>query len=183
MARSLIPLCVVAAVAISLFAGHLHAGDDGAATTTRREFRQSNVYPYTFQPVSYLETGGPKQMRFALLQGECSHREAPALPTPTPAPEKTAAPEPAEQKEPAPDASPAPANPNPTPVPPAFPPPANAPAAGGPDLTKMPDEVMNVFKNPYNAGPRGPHLFDPIFEPGYNEGPKSKATYEVSDKP
>ncbi len=47
----------------------------------------------------------------------------------------------------------------------------------------MPDEVMSYFKNPYNSAPRGPHLFDPIFEPGYHEGPKSKATYQLSDKP
>jgi hypothetical protein len=47
----------------------------------------------------------------------------------------------------------------------------------------MPDEVMSYFKNPYNSGPRGPHLFDPIFEPGYHEGPPSKASYQTSDKP
>jgi hypothetical protein len=79
--------------------------------------------------------------------------------------------------------SPAPSHPNPNHESPAYPPPANAPVAGSPDLNKVPEEVMSYFKNPYNAGPHGPHLFDPIFEPGYHDGPKSKATYQETVKP
>jgi hypothetical protein len=178
MIRLLIPIFVVASLALSLFPGQLAAGD-GGTPAPRREFRQSEVYPYTFVPVSYLETGGPKRMRFAQLEADCSHRDAPALPSPTPIPESKPETENPEGKA-APAAT---ASPTPVAVAPAFPPPVNAPAAGGPDLTRMPDEVMSYFKNPYNSGPRGPHLFDPIFEPGYHQGPQSKATYELSDKP
>ena len=182
MARFFIPILVVAGFAFSLLPSPLHAGDDGVPAP-RREFRQSNAYPFTFVPISYLATGGPKGMRFSEPQAQCSHRDAPPLPAATPAPTSEPASETPEKKGPAPVTTPAPANPTPTPVAPAFPPPTNAPTAGGPDLTTMPEEVMNYFKNPYNSSPRGPHLFDPIFEPGYHQGPTSKATYQLSDKP
>jgi hypothetical protein len=167
-----------AALTILPLGASLQAGDDGAA---RREFRQSAAYPYTFVPVSYLETGGPKIMRYAEAEAGCAHHDAPLLPTPTPTPSPKQDAKPEEKKEAAPAASPVPGEPTHSPA--AFPPPENAPAAGTADLTKMPDEVMSYFKNPYNAGPRGHHLFDPIFEPGYHEGPKSKATYQLTDKP
>ncbi len=169
-----------ALLAIALFPSRLPAGDGGGPPAPRQEFRQSTVYPYIFVPVSYLETGGPKQMRFARAIAECAHRDPPPLPAATPAPAISPIVDLPENKEPAPIVTVVPVAP---PTPPAFPPPVDAPAAGGPDLTKMPDEVVTYFKNPYNSGPRGPHLFDPIFEPGYHEGPKSKASYEVTDKP
>ena len=182
MARLLASIFVVA---FSLLPSLLQAGsDEPEPVVARREFRQSNVYPYVFEPVSYLVTGGPKAMRFAQAETECAHRDAPALPiaTPTPTPESKMPPGGPEPDAAAPVAKPAPVAVEPTPIAPAFPPPANAQAAGRPDLSKMPDEVMNYFKNPY-SGPRGPHLFDPIFEPGYHEGPASKATYQETDKP
>jgi len=182
MAKSLIPLVCAASLALLLCPARVWAGDGGEP---RREFRQSNVYPYIFEPVSYLQTGGPKVMRFAPAQAECAHRDAPLLPAPTatPTPASKAVTESTDQKETATAATPIPAQATPSPVPPAYPPPHDAPAAGGPDLNRVPEEVMSYFKNPYNAGPRGPHLFDPIFEPGYHEGPQSKATYQLSDKP
>jgi hypothetical protein len=169
-----------AAMTVLPLGAPLRAGDDGGP---RREFHQSAAYPYTFVPVSYLETGGPKMMRYAETEPGCAHHDAPLLPTPSPTPTPTAkADEKAEaKKEVAPAVSPVPAQPTPPPA--AYPPPEDAPAAGNPDLTRMPEEVMSYFKNPYNAGPRGHHLFDPIFEPGYHEGPKSKATYHLTDKP
>lgn len=179
MIRFLIPIFLGASLALCFFPNQLAAGD-GGGPAPRREFRQSEVYPYTFVPVSYLETGGPKAMRFAQLDADCSHRDAPALPSPTPIPESKPVIENPESNNASTTTT---AGPTPAAVAPAFPPPANAPAAGGADLTRMPDEVMSYFKNPYNSGPRGPHLFDPIFEPGYHQGPQSKATYELSDKP
>ena len=168
-------------VAVLSLPSLLCAGDDGVQP--RREFRQSTAYPYVFEPVSYLATAGPKPMRFTQVEPGCSRRDAPLLPVPTPSPEPDHAAVPAEPTAAAPATSPAPVAPEPTPIPPAFPPPTNAQSAGSPDLNKMPDEVMTYFKNPYNSGPRGPHLFDPIFEPGYHQGPASKASYEVTDKP
>jgi len=182
MARFPTPFLHVVGFALLLFAAQLRAGDGGE----RREFRQSSAYPYTFVPVSYLQTGGPKDMRFAPAQMECAHRDAPLLltPTPTPSPANKTTTETTDKVQTTVAASsPAPLQPTPILEHPAYPPPLNAPAAGSPDLTKMPEEVMSYFRNPYNAGVRGPHLFDPIFEPGYHEGPKSKATYQLSDKP
>jgi hypothetical protein len=179
MIRFLIPIFLVASLALSFFPGQLKAGD-GGVPAPRREFRQSEGYPYTFVPVTYLETGGPKGMRFAQHEGDCSHRDAPALPSPTPIPESKPVTEYPESQAAATTAA---TGPTPVAVAPAFPPPANAPSAAGPDLTRMPDEVMSYFKNPYNSEPRGAHLFDPIFEPVYHQGPQSKATYQLSDKP
>jgi hypothetical protein len=180
MAKFVSPFLSLVGVALWFPLSQVQAGD---GNEPRREFRQSSVYPYTFLPVSYLQTGGPKAMRFAAAQGECAHRDAPLLPSPTPAPSpitKTTAESTQEAHTIVAASSPAP---TPNLPPPAYPPPTNAPAAGGPDFSKVPDEVMSYFKNPYNVGPHGPHLFDPIFEPGYSEGPKSQATFQVSDKP
>ena len=149
------------------------AGDDTIQTTTRREFKQSTSYPYIFVATGYLETEGPKPMRFAAAVAECANRAAPLLP-PLPPPLNRVIP--VEPPPPAPAATPAS-------VPAAFPPPANGPAARGPDLTKMPEEVMSYFKNPYDSAPRGSHLFDPIFEPSMKQGPRSKATYRVEAQP
>src|SRR5689334_2660074 len=183
MVKFLIPLAGAIGVALPLFPALVRAGDGGEP---RREFRQSSSYPYTFVPVSYLQTGGPKDMRFGPRLGECSYRDAPLLPaaTPTPTPATKTTTETTEKVETTVAASsPAPVHPPPVGDSPAYPPPAHAPAAGSPDLNRMPEEIMSYFRNPYNAGPHGPHLFDPIFEPGYHEGPKSKATYQLSDKP
>jgi hypothetical protein len=184
MARFFVILFLLAAAGILLLAGPIQAGDDGRPAP-RKVFRESPVYPYTFVPVSYLETGGPKMMRYAESEGGCAHRDAPLLPSPTPvpSPKKEAKSEDTEKKETTPAATPIHSQHTPAPGEPAFPPPENAPAAGTPDLTRTPDEVMSYFKNPYNAGTRGRHLFDPIFDPGYHDGPKSKASYQLTDKP
>jgi hypothetical protein len=124
-----------AAMTVLPLGAPLRAGDDGGP---RREFHQSAAYPYTFVPVSYLETGGPKMMRYAETEPGCAHHDAPLLPTPSPTPTPTAkADEKAEaKKEVAPAVSPVPAQPTPPPA--AYPPPEDAPAAGNPDLTRMP---------------------------------------------
>ena len=41
--------------------GSAQAGD---GTVERREFKQSQTYPYVFRPVCYLATSGPVPMRF-----------------------------------------------------------------------------------------------------------------------
>lgn len=188
MQKFLTPVIVAINVAVFIIPAPVKAGGgDDKNVVVRREFHESSGYPYVFVPVSYLETGGPNKMRFAQVQAECSHRDAPPLPaatpTPTPTVKSTESPTEPEMKDSHTASAAAATEPRPTPIPPAFPPPTDAPAAGGPDLTKVPDEVMSYFKNPYNSGPRGPHLFDPIFEPTYHQGPPSKATYELSDKP
>src|SRR5689334_238327 len=72
-----------AGLALAFLSPQVQAGDGGEP---RREFRQSSSYPYTFVPVSYLQTGGPKDMRSAPVIGECAHREGPLLPAATPSP-------------------------------------------------------------------------------------------------
>jgi len=183
MTKLLLSLCLAATSAIALVPSGVKAGDGEAAP--RRVFRQSSEYPYVFVPVSYLEQG-PKAMRFAAVEAECAHRNAPLLPSPTPVPTPATKPEeePRAEKEKRPAPSPSPAgSPAQRPVPPEFPPPVNSPQSGGPDLSKMPDDVTGYFKNPYNSVTHGRHLFDPIFEPAYHEGPKTKATYQLTDKP
>jgi hypothetical protein len=160
-----------------IFASASFAGDSTDPAAPRKEFRQRRDYPFTFEAVSYLAVEGPKPMRFAEAQPECGNHDAPPLPAPKPTPEKkVAVTASGDSKKTETQKAMSTTNP------PAFPPPANAPSVGGPDLTKMPDDVMTYFKNPYNAGPRGEHLFDPIFEPGMSQGPPSKATYHLQDK-
>jgi hypothetical protein len=152
-------------------------------TTVRREFKQLTIYPYIFVPVPYLERGAPVPMHFGPPAADCSHRDAPQLP-----PVKTAT----AQKPAAPadaHAEAAPAEPEPsdesktaaasTPAP-AYPPPANAPTQSSqPSLTRIPDEVLGYFKDPYIVAPHSHIFFDPIFEPAkMHTAPPSKATYE-----
>jgi hypothetical protein len=77
---------------------------------------------------------------------------------------------------PAPEVAPAPA----TAVDPAFPAPTDAqpPKPSTHDFSKVPDEVLEYFKNTEGRPLRRDYLFDPIFQPALpNDLPKSKATY------
>lgn len=154
----------------------------------RKEFRQSSTYPFVFEPVCYLENGGPLPLRFGAPIADCSHRDAPPLPKP---PENKAEQPAAGETEPlktetettqaksspvdveAQSKASAPAG--------AYPPQTSTPAAlppDKPDFTKAPEEVMEYYKNPYKAPDPNRHLFDPIFEPAVvHKGPPSKATY------
>jgi hypothetical protein len=47
------------------------------------------------------------------------------------------------------------------------------------DFSRVPDEVLDFFKNTEGRPIRRAYLFDPIFQPAIpNELPKSKATYQ-----
>lgn len=145
------------------------AGD--AVAAPRKQFRQSTGYPFVFRPECYLATTGPAPLRFATAAPACDERsKAPKLPAPTPKPEPPKSD----------DAKSAPAQEAPAPGPaPAYPPPANGPAnRDQADLTRVPDEVLEFFRDGGAHSATRHYLFDPIFMPAQpNELPKSKATY------
>ncbi len=152
-------------------------GDD---LTPRKTFRQGTTYPFIFRPECYLPTFGPVPLRFAMPAPECHARRAPAL---TPAAKGLPKEEPAAPVETT--------TPPPAPVPdlglgapsaldPAFPAPVDAqpPKPSNHDFSKVPDEVLEYFKNTEGRPLRRDYLFDPIFQPALpNDLPKSKATY------
>ena len=64
---------------------------------------------------------------------------------------------------------------------PAFPAPTDAqpPKTSTHDFSKVPDEVLEYFKNTEGRPLRRDYLFDPIFQPALpNDLPKSKAIYQ-----
>jgi len=172
--------------------------DQTGKTPERKEFHMSAIYPYVFSPKGYLQTEEPMPMRYGEPAIDTIHRAAPKLPvaaegTPPPDPKQVeasqkkaaevaaaqAAAEAAAAKnehvEVATAAGPA-----------AYPVPDNGPNGipkGGADFTKMPDEVVGYFRNPYNFVPDSHRFFDPIFEPAEpqnaQQGPQSSATYVV----
>jgi hypothetical protein len=159
--------------------GTAHAGE---TMVERKEFKQSQSYPYVFRPACYLTTSGPVPLRFAVNPPECGDRRAPKLTAAAksnPKPEIAVAldaPSPGLAKEPIPAAIP------PQPVsstPPAFPPPTNAPAPKPPavDFSQFPADLVEAFKKGREAGDTRNYLFDPIFQPALPDDlPKSKAT-------
>jgi len=165
-------------LALLLPAAAAWAGGDDVAP--RKSFRQSSTYPFVFRPESYLATGGPVPMRFGPPPPPCHERRAPSL---TPAAQGVPREEPAipvEKTPPAPE--PEPVEPEPATPEPLFPPPTDAPAPqpGAHDFSKVPDEVLEYFKNAEGRPLRRDYLFDPIFQPALpNDLPKSKATYRV----
>lgn len=148
-----------------LFGGHALAGDPVVA---RQEFKESLTYPFIFKAEGYLASKGPLPMRFGNVGPGCEQRQPPPPPV-------------ISKKEPAPDA------PTPDEKPPTAPAgPAEsttdtttleAPAKREqPDFSKVPDEVLNFFKNTEGRPVRRAYLFDPIFQPVTpDELPKSKA--------
>ena len=164
--------------------GSAQAGD---GTVERREFKQSQTYPYVFRPVCYLATSGPVPMRFSVSPPECGERSAPKLRPAarnTPKPEVPAtieAPIPglAEPEPPPPQPPPPPAAPTTSTNPPAYPPPTNAPAPKPPsvDFSQFPAELVEAFKKGRESADSRNYLFDPIFLPAVpNDLPTSKAT-------
>lgn len=153
----------------------------GNDLTPRKQFRQSPTYPFIFRPECYLATSGPVPLRFGAPAPECHARRAPAL---TPAAKGLPKEEPAApvEKEAAPTTPPPDLAPPAPPPDPAFPAPidAQAPKPGTHDFSKVPDEVLEYFKNTEGRPLRRDYLFDPIFLPALpNDLPKSKATYRV----
>jgi hypothetical protein len=53
------------------------------------------------------------------------------------------------------------------------------PKSSAHDFSKLPDEVLEYFKNTEGRPLRRDYLFDPIFQPALpNDLPKSKAIYQ-----
>lgn len=170
---------------LGLLASGMAAQAGGTDLTPRKQFRQSSTYPFIFRPECYLANRGPAPLRFAAAGPECHERRAPAL---TQAAKGVVEEKPALPVEPpAPAPAPAPAAPDlAAPIPlgpePAFPAPTDAqpPKTGTHDFSKVPDEVLEYFKNTEGRPLRRDYLFDPIFMPALpNDLPKSKATYRV----
>ncbi len=165
------PLCLALCTA-----GAVHAGE---TMVERKEFKQSDTYPYVFRPICYLATSGPVPLRFAVSPPDCGDRRPPKLPA---AAKNTPKPEPAPAPIPPPAAEPAPAvtaTSEATPAP-AYPPPQNAPAPKSPtvDFSQFPIELVEAFKKGREGAETRNYLFDPIFQPALPDDlPKSKATY------
>ncbi len=155
--RTVIGLLFVAAL-------EAHAGD---AVIPRKIFKESSHSPPVFRADGYLVSAGPPPLRFSAEKPPCGDRSAPPL---TDAAKGSAKKEPAAVEEKIVD-----------PPAPAFPPPADAqlPKRDGHDFSRVPDEVLDFFKNTEGRPMRRAYLFDPIFEPAQpHELPKSKATIQ-----
>ena len=148
-----------------LLCGMARAGDP---VVPRKQFRESSAYPFVFKPESYLTGRGPLPMRFASAGPSCEARRPPAPPV--------LAKSEATSETPVPGAKPPgeqPAEPVPAPS-------AHVEASQkreAPDFSKVPDEVLDFFKNTEGRPVRRAYLFDPIFQPVTPDDlPKSKAT-------
>ncbi len=154
----------------------------GETMVERKEFKQSQTYPYVFRPVCYLATSGPVPLRFSVNAPDCGDRHPPKLPAAakkTPKPEVASnsdSPIPGIASEPTPPPIPPPPA---TATPPAFPPPTNAPAPKptAVDFSQFPADLVEAFKKGRETGDTRNYLFDPIFQPALPDDlPKSKAT-------
>ena len=145
--------------------GLARAGDP---VVPRKQFKESVSYPFVFKPESYLAGRGPLPLRFASAGPSCEARRPPAPPVIA---KSEAATEPsATSAKPSADTQPEPA---PVPAAQSEAPPKREP----PDFSKVPDEVLDFFKNTEGRPIRRAYLFDPIFQPVTpDELPKSKAT-------
>ena len=134
----------------------------------RQQFKETVAYPFIFKPAGYLTDRGPLPMRFAAAGVPCGARQPPAPPilakkeTPSEAPvtdAKPAADQPAETTDSESGVV------------------ETSAKHEHPDFAKVPDEVLDFFKNTEGRPIRRAYLFDPIFQPVTpNEAPKSKAT-------
>ena len=142
-----------------LLCGLARAGDP---VVPRKQFRESSAYPFVFKPESYLAGRGPLPMRFASAGPSCEARRPPAPPAIA---KSEAAAEPTAAK---PATEPAPALAAQV---------ETTPKREPPDFSKVPDEVLDFFKNTEGRPVRRAYLFDPIFQPVTPDDlPKSKAT-------
>ncbi len=145
--------------------GAARAGDP---IVPRKQFKEAAGYPYVFKPESYIASRGPLPMRFAGAGPSCEARRPPAPPVIAKS-EAVNEPRNADPK--------APSEPQPEPVAPSAPASEPTPKREGPDFSKVPDEVLDFFKNTEGRPVRRAYLFDPIFQPVTpDELPKSKAT-------
>ncbi|MCE9612549.1 MAG: hypothetical protein K8R23_20300 [Chthoniobacter sp.] len=149
----------------------VHLGFAGETAPARTHFRQSATYPFVFRADSYLASGAPSPLRFAPALPHCPERNAPAL-TPAAKGVEVLGPDAALKNETPPkteDSAPADKVTH------------SAPAPLSPhdeiDFGRLPNEVLDFFKNTEGRPVRRSYLFDPIFQPATpNELPKSKAT-------
>jgi hypothetical protein len=141
----------------------------GESTVPRKQFTESPSYPQIFRPNGYLAAGRPVALRFSAAPPPCAQRTPPPLTLAAAKPEPKPEAAPIEQK-------PAPEQPQP---PDDSTPAAPQPKPEAPDFSKVPDEVLEYFKNTEGQPVRRAYLFDPIFQPVQpHELPKSKATYQ-----
>ena len=153
-----------------LFAAFLvpaHFACAGEGGPPRQQFKQSLLYPFIFRPECYLAGAGPLPLRFSAEKPACGERNPPPLTGEAKGGAKKEAPV-VETKatEPPGPAFPAPAE-------------AQAPKRDTHDFTRVPDEVLDFFKNTEGRPLRRDYLFDPIFQPAQpHELPKSKATIQ-----
>ena len=145
--------------------GLTQAGD---SVVPRQQFKESTSYPFIFKAESYLASRGPLPMRFASAGPSCETRRPPAPPVVAKG-EATTEPSVSPAKPPAePQSEPAPASTTPAEA---------TPKREQPDFSKVPDEVLDFFKNTEGRPVRRAYLFDPIFQPVTPDDlPKSKAT-------
>ena len=158
-----LPICL-ALLALGV-GGYVRAGD---AVAPRQPFKESVLYPHIFRAEGYLASRGPLPMRFSAPAPQCEQRRPPAAPV-------------IASKEVSPESS--------LPEVKLAAEPVAASAAPGittmestskpvqPDFSKVPDEVLEFFKNTEGRPVRRAYLFDPIFQPVTPDDlPKSKAT-------
>ena len=143
----------------------------GEPVVSRQQFKESVTYPFIFKPEGYLASKGPLPMRFASAPPKCEQRQPPAPPvlvkkeTPTDATDAFVA-ETKATSEP----QPPPAGAGNTTV-------EVSTKREQPDFSKVPDEVLDFFKNTEGRPVRRAYLFDSIFQPVTPDDlPKSKAT-------
>ena len=153
--RKLLSRCVMRNIlphlSCSPLCGLLDPRKAGEGTVERREFKQSQSYPYVFRPVCYLATSGPVPLRFSVSPPECGDRRPPKLPDKaknTPKPEAPARCPHHPSLEPAPTPSFVHSHSCFRPPAPAYPPPTNAPAPKPPtvDFSQFPAELVEAFK-------------------------------------
>ncbi len=147
----------------------------GDTAPARTQFHESKSYPFVFRAESYLAATEPVPMRFAPAAPHCPERNAPPLFGAARGVEK---PDPAEAAKALAEAAAAKAAAAPEPAHPA---PVNGPHAQRDDIdfARVPDDVLDFFKNTEGRPVRRAYLFDPIFQPAIpNELPKSKATHQ-----
>lgn len=145
----------------------------GDTAGPRKEFHQSSTYPFVFRADSYLSSTGPAPMRFAPAVPSCAQRTPPPL---TEAAKPAARPDPAAATKTPAETSETGAATTTARVPPTNTP---QPPRDDIDFARVPDEVLDFFKNTEGRPVRRAYLFDPIFQPALpNELPKSKAIYQ-----
>ena len=153
-------------ISIALAAtGSLRAGDP---VVSRQQFKESVTYPFIFKPEGYLAGKGPLPMRFGSAPPLCEQRQPPVSPVIEKMDPPVEAPA-AEVK--GPDELPPPEDTTTTITT------KSASKMEQPDFSKVPDEVLDFFKNTEGRPVRRAYLFDPIFQPVMPDDlPKSKAT-------